>query len=126
MTASDDPREPQTLEVEVEGQNTPHLQAQDLSQTLADSEPATEVGHEKSWKTEEQILPKNNLPLVFFSLLLTTFLVRAFLKMCPPLCTVTDTDSNKHLSVRIGSNHVCIVLFHLACHGMRTADGDWV
>ncbi len=32
---------------------------------------------EKSWKIhDEQILPKNNLPLVFFSLLLATFLVR--------------------------------------------------
>ena len=37
----------------------------------------TAAQNEKSWKTEdEQILPKNNLPLVFFSLLLATFLVR--------------------------------------------------
>ncbi|GJE96610.1 MFS general substrate transporter [Phanerochaete sordida] len=28
----------------------------------------------KSWQDEEQILPKNNIPLVFFALLLTTFL----------------------------------------------------
>lgn len=35
------------------------------------------VPAEKSWKTDEQqIVPKNNLPLVFFSLLLATFLVR--------------------------------------------------
>ena len=33
--------------------------------------------NEKSWKIEDQqIVPKNNLPLVFFSLLLATFLVR--------------------------------------------------
>lgn len=31
---------------------------------------------EKSWRAgDQQILPKNNLPLVFFSLLLATFLV---------------------------------------------------
>jgi hypothetical protein len=31
-----------------------------------------------TWRDEEeQVLPKNNIPLVFFSLLLTTFLVRA-------------------------------------------------
>lgn len=31
---------------------------------------------ETAWKTDdEQVLPKNNLPLVFFSLLLATFLV---------------------------------------------------
>lgn len=34
--------------------------------------------NDKSWKTDdEQVVPKNNLPLVFFSLLLATFLVRS-------------------------------------------------
>lgn len=34
-----------------------------------------------TWRDEEeQVLPKNNIPLVFFALLLTTFLVRDMLK----------------------------------------------
>ncbi len=45
---------------------------------------------EKSWKTDEQqIVPKNNLPLVFFSLLLATFLVR-YLSLPPLTCTLID------------------------------------
>jgi hypothetical protein len=46
-----------------------------------------------SWKANEQhVVPHNNIPLVFFSLLLTTFLVcngacvlRSVLIFCPPL-----------------------------------------
>jgi hypothetical protein len=34
-----------------------------------------EAPREKAWKHDEQEIPKNNLPLVFFSLLLATFLV---------------------------------------------------
>ena len=41
--------------------------------------------NEKSWKIEDQqIVPKNNLPLVFFSLLLATFLVRC--NFCSTFC----------------------------------------
>ena len=37
----------------------------------------------KSWKTEEEhVVPKNNLPLVFSSLLLTSFLVRLRVIFC--------------------------------------------
>ncbi len=37
------------------------------------------VSHEANWRdTEEQVLPKNNIPLVFFALLLTTFLVSLY------------------------------------------------
>ncbi|KAF7790211.1 hypothetical protein EIP86_001163 [Pleurotus ostreatoroseus] len=44
----------------------------ELQVTNPDSDAAP---NEKSWKTEDQqIVPKNNLPLVFFSLLLATFL----------------------------------------------------
>lgn len=39
--------------------------------------PVTPTQDKRSWRIEdEQEIPKNNLPLVFFSLLLATFLVR--------------------------------------------------
>lgn len=50
---------------------------------------------------DEQVLPKNNLPLVFFSLLLATFLVRAlepdFILKCAPV----DSCSFRQLWIRL-------------------------
>lgn len=47
--------------------------------TSANSEESRVTGL-KNWQdAEEQVLPKNNLSLVFFALLLTTFLVRIFI-----------------------------------------------
>lgn len=42
-----------------------------------------------AWKiNEEQIVPHNNIPLVFFSLMLTTFLVCASVTSMELLCSV--------------------------------------
>ena len=50
----------------VEGIQVLNVEVESQAQTMA-----------KSWKTEEEhVVPKNNLPLVFSSLLLTSFLVR--------------------------------------------------
>ena len=38
-------------------------------------------GEPRAWREEEQVFPENNIPLVFFSLLLTTFLVCIMLYM---------------------------------------------
>lgn len=47
--------------------------------------PSTEPNPRKNWRDEEeQVLPNNNIPLVFFSLLLTTFLV-SIASCCPAI-----------------------------------------
>lgn len=58
------------------------------SMEVADADPPVEKSvaeDTKAWKTQtEDDIPKNNLPVVFFSLLLTTFLVCVqCLIMCP-------------------------------------------
>lgn len=65
--------------------------------------PAPQNG--KSWKTDdEQVLPKNNLPLVFFSLLLATFLVRLYQLSCTPIAA--DLVPRRVNTGGSGSNHV--------------------
>ncbi|PSS35354.1 hypothetical protein PHLCEN_2v1691 [Hermanssonia centrifuga] len=56
-------------------QDAPKAEPKDDDPVAAKAFVAEDEG-EKSWKIhDEQVLPKNNLPLVFFSLLLATFLV---------------------------------------------------
>ena len=86
-------------------------QAQSLPLPLPNSETVTEVNGEKSWKTEEQVLPKNNLPLVFAALLLTTFLVRGLPATVSGFgSAVTNLNANARPAGCTGPNHVRIVM----------------
>ena len=112
MAASEDPTEPTISDIEKSARDAPteaKLQAQDHRDP-----PVTEPATEKSWKTEEQILPKNNLPLVFFSLLLTTFLVSA---PAPACLARSDTSTPKHPAGGTGSNYVRIPALHISRDG---------
>lgn len=48
-----------------------HIAANACERAATDSPEATQ----RTWSDEEQVLPRNDIPVVFFALLLTTFLV---------------------------------------------------
>lgn len=47
----------------------------EVGEEVAESARSQRKGHGQWTEDEEQLLPKNNIPLVFFALLLTMFLV---------------------------------------------------
>lgn len=69
---------PESTNLDVEKGQPNERRKEDATAPRTPSSPAS-ISHEANWRdTEEQVLPKNNIPLVFFALLLTTFLVSLY------------------------------------------------